>query len=155
MKISFLVSIFLHENKKFRSALITHDKEGFYQAKYARQTGHHSVCLALMVDPEGDSDLLDSKSLKRYNVEFQTHRPHTGTQVRPEKFEEVLKKGDKITPDQAKKLWTYHYNDSLRHCVHMFWDGQCKTKMVGMPCDVSNTFDLTPFCVCLFSSDFH
>lgn len=132
-----LFCFYLSLQKQNRSALITHKSEGFYRAKYARQTGNQSVCLALMVDPEGDTPIMDSKSLKRYNVEFQTHRPHTGTQVRPEKYEEVVKKGDKITPEQAQKLWNFHHNSSLRHCVHVFWDGRCKNKMVGLDCDVS------------------
>lgn len=97
------------------------------------------MCLALLVDPE-DAELMGTKSWKRYNVEFQTHRPHTGTQLRPEKYEEVIKKGDKITPEEAQKLWDYHYDSSKRDCIHMFWDGRCKNATVGFDCGVSKIF---------------
>lgn len=134
----------------FRSANITHSSEGFYRAKYARGTGNHSVCLALLVDPDSGIPLIDSRSLKRYNVEFQTHRPHTGTKTTSDKYEEVLKQGDKITPDQAEKLWKYHHDSSTRHCIHMFWDGRCKNLTVGNDCDVSKMIHLTLFVLVSF-----
>lgn len=121
---------------KIRSAEITHDIEGFYKTKHNRHSGRHSVCLALLVDPEGAKNA-EHSPWRMKALEFQTHRPHTGTQVRLEKFEEVLKKGDKITPEQAKKLWTYHQDSSVRQCSHMFWDGSCKNKTIGLDCDVS------------------
>lgn len=93
--------------------------------------------MALLVDPESAQPLLDSQTLKMYNVQFKTHRPHTGTQVRPERFEEVLKQGEKITSEEAEKLWEYHHDSSTRQCSHIFWNGRCMNSIVGEDCDVS------------------
>lgn len=129
--------VFLKFNFSFRSAEITHELEGFYRVKYSRSTGRHSVCLALLADPDSVKSIPDVRSWRMKNVDFQTHRPHLGTQMRLEKFEEVAKKGDKITPAQAQKLWEYHQDSSVRQCNHMFLDGYCKDKIAGLDCDVS------------------
>lgn len=92
----------------------------------------------MLVDP--NASIPDVRSWRIKNVEFQTHRPHTGTQVRLEKFEEVSKKGKKITPEDAQKLWQTHQDSAVRTCSHMFWEGHCKAKTVGQDCEVSANF---------------
>lgn len=137
-----------------RSVDIKHEHEGFYRTKYARLTGKRSVCLALLVDAEKAKPIFDSRSWRMYNIPFQTHRPHLGTQVRPEKFEEVIGKGVKIDAVEAEKLWKYHADFSKRQCSHMFWTGRCQDSIMGVECDVSCNFPNEHFLFVLFLVNF-
>lgn len=133
----YLFGFYLSLHDINRSTEITHESEGFYRTKYARHTGKRSVCLALLVDPAKANPIFNSGSWRKYSIPFQTHRPHLGTQVRPEKYEEVIGKGEKIDAEEAEKLWNYHQDFSTRHCSHMFWSGRCPNSIVGVDCDVS------------------
>lgn len=119
----------------FRSNKIIHHREGFYRSKHIGYTGKQSISLALLVDP-ANATVLDSKSWKKYNVEFQVHNPHTGTQSRFVKLEEIAQKSTKVTEQEAQKYWDGLYKISQSQCSHMFWHGTCKNKLVYGSCDV-------------------
>lgn len=137
------LKILLFDIVSIRSTQAQHESEGFYRTKFVRHTGNNSVYLALLVNPEADIPKLDSKTFRKYSADFRTHHPHTGTQVRAEKYDEVTRRGVKILPAEAKRLWEYHHDSSKRTCSHMFWAGKCKNKAMGLECDVSEIVSLS------------
>lgn len=120
-----------------RSSKITHKFEGFYETKYVRNN-KSSVCLALLVDPEGSKQKLEGR--KAENVPFQTHRPHTGTHLRFETLGEVLQRGRKISVDKAQKIWEEHHESSRIKCSHDYWKIRCINKTIRLICDVRTKF---------------
>lgn len=93
-----------------------------------------------MTDPEDGKKKLDGQ--KWYNVMFQTHRPHTGTQSRLETMMDVLRLGTKITAKEAQNYWEVHYESSVVKCSHIFWSNRCPYQIAGAECDVRSCFIL-------------
>lgn len=67
-------------------------------------------------------------------VTYNIFCPHTGTQLEPEIYTEVLKNTKKVEDFEAKCLWKAHHEYSGEKCGHMFWEGYCDEEDV---CDVS------------------
>lgn len=109
--------------------------EGFYKTKHTGKTGKPSVFLALMPGTEKTDEQL--KTQKIANLQCQSTQPHLGAKASYEPLADIQRRGIKITPDEAKKLWIDHYESSLKSCSHVFWSGACAIKNTGFECDVS------------------
>jgi len=49
---------------------------------------------------------------------------------------ELRKKYKKVSADEAEPHWNEQFKTSAKRCSHAYWRGNCKTKNLGMPCEV-------------------
>ncbi|PAV91926.1 hypothetical protein WR25_06227 isoform A [Diploscapter pachys] len=63
-------------------------------------------------------------------------RPSTGRSPKLISLNELLKKHKKITPDEAKDIWTAQYEGSGQSCQHQYVFNKCKTATKGGFCEV-------------------
>ena len=100
----------------------TDTREGFYLSSQLRN-GKKTVVLILRAG--GPKQGL-----------FSIYRPNIGLIARPEEWNDICKKYEKVDPDRAKSNWKEQYEYSANNCVHAFWRGFCKRKLVGLACEV-------------------
>lgn len=113
---------------------MTNNHEGFYLTKHTGKTNQPSVFLALMPGTEKSNEQL---KLEKYaNLQVQTTHPHTGVKNVFEPLYEIERKGTRIEPAAAEKLWRRHYEHSLKTCGHVWWSGSCGVTKAGFACDV-------------------
>lgn len=112
--------------------------EGFYLTKHTGKTNRPSVFLALMPGTEKSNEQVELENFA--SLQVQTTHPHTGVKNVFEPLSEIRRKGTRIEPAAAEKLWRRHYEHSLKMCGHVWWNGSCVNVKAGFACDVRMKF---------------
>ncbi|XP_060641049.2 protein strawberry notch homolog 2 isoform X1 [Anolis sagrei] len=65
---------------------------------------------------------------------FTLYKPNIGKHSQPESLESLLRKYQKVSPEDAKEHWESSYTFSLQFCNHAVWNGHCKMVQDGKEC---------------------
>ncbi|XP_062816379.1 protein strawberry notch homolog 2 isoform X2 [Anolis carolinensis] len=65
---------------------------------------------------------------------FTLYKPNIRKHSHPESLESLLRKYQKVSPEDAKEHWESSYAFSLQFCNHAVWTGHCKTVQDGKEC---------------------
>ncbi|XP_078526067.1 protein strawberry notch homolog 2 isoform X2 [Lissotriton helveticus] len=64
------------------------------------------------------------------------YKPNIGKQSNAESLDNLSKRYQRITADEAKEHWDNQYDFSFKSCVHSLWHGSCKQNEEGKQCFV-------------------
>merc|ERR1712241_55422 len=104
--------------------------EGFWLSHQVRN-GKKTAILAVM-DEQGKRN----KKLKEGGKQYFVYRPNTGQQVRQETLVELKKKYKKVEAEECEDHWNKQFDSSAKTCSHAFWKGNCRSRTMGIECEV-------------------
>jgi len=113
-----------------RNSELTGNDEGFYVSHQVRN-GKKTAILAVM-----DEAAKKKPEKKKDSRLYYVYRPNTGQQVKQETLAELKKKYKKVSNDECEPSWNAQYKSSAKICSHAYWKGNCKTKAMGLECEV-------------------
>jgi len=113
-----------------RNSILSGPDEGFYVSHQVRN-GKKTAILAVM----DDSSKKKPEKKKDQRLYF-VYRPNTGQQVKQETLAELKKKYKKVSNDECQPSWTKQFESSAKTCSHAYWKGNCKSKTMGLECEV-------------------
>merc|ERR1719361_2206612 len=113
-------------------------EEGFYLSHQARNGKKTAILAAASEKSSRYKALVDKseKGSKKKDKTFIIYRPNTGQQVKQETLSELRKKYKKVSADEAEPHWNEQFKTSAKRCSHAYWRGNCKTKTMGMQCEI-------------------
>lgn len=113
-----------------KNSLLSGPDEGFYVSHQVRN-GKKTAILAVM----DDSSKKKPEKKKDQRLYF-VYRPNTGQQVKQETLAELKKKYKKVSNDECQPSWTKQFESSAKTCSHAYWKGNCKSRTLGIECEV-------------------
>merc|ERR1719266_1308324 len=113
-------------------------EEGFYLSQLTRNGKKTAILAAASEKSSRYKALVDKseKGSKKKDKTFIIYRPNTGQQVKQETLSELRKKYKKVSADEAEPHWNEQFKTSAKRCSHAYWRGNCKTKSLGLQCEV-------------------
>jgi len=109
---------------------LTGSDEGFWVSHQVRNNKKTAI-LAVM-----DETSKKKPEKKKEQKLFFIYRPNTGQQVKQESLQELKKKYKKVSNDECEPHWNAQFKSSAKTCSHAYWKGNCKSKTLGMDCEV-------------------
>ncbi|XP_053156110.1 protein strawberry notch homolog 2 isoform X2 [Hemicordylus capensis] len=100
-----------------KSLQLTGPDDGFYVSHRVRGDKH--ICL------------LAEQNWGKY---FTLYKPNIGKHSQPESLESLLRKYQRVSPEEAKEHWEDNYAFSLKNCSHAVWNRNCKVVQEGKEC---------------------
>ena len=110
------------------------DNEGFWLSHQVRN-GKKTAILAIL-DEQGKKTKRGREREKEGKQMFFVYRPNTGQQVKQESLAELKKKYKKVKGEECEEHWNKQFDSSAKTCSHAFWKGNCRSRTVGMECEV-------------------
>ena len=110
------------------------DNEGFWLSHQVRN-GKKTAILAIL-DEQGKKTKRGREREKEGKQMFFVYRPNTGQQVKQESLAELKKKYKKVKGEEGEEHWNKQFDSSAKTCSHAFWKGNCRSRTVGMECEV-------------------
>ena len=127
------------------------ENEGFWLSHQVRN-GKKTAILAIMDESAKKGKKKDAKDGSKL---FFVYRPNTGQQVKQETLTELKKKYKKVrtlitvwklhinpsflcqvSSEDCEEHWKKQFDSSAKTCSHAFWKGNCRSKTLGMECEV-------------------
>jgi len=118
------------EGAKERHSALTGNDEGFWVSHQVRNNKKTAI-LAVM-----DETSKKKPEKKKADKLFYVYRPNTGQQVKQESLSELKKKYKKVSAEDCEPHWTSQFKSSAKTCSHAYWKGNCKSRTMGIECEV-------------------
>ncbi|KAK2722406.1 hypothetical protein QYM36_002818 [Artemia franciscana] len=107
-----------------RYEIMSDNHEGFYILKEPRQGSRYGPILATR----------SSTRKQSADASFVIIRPSTGYQSKTVPLADLKRRYRQVHADEAREHWEKHYEHSQENCIHVYWTGRCRKKLITGDC---------------------
>lgn len=112
--------------------------EGFYLSKSSKSKKTSAILVTISEDTtrkQQHTSSFEPKSSKS-SIQCQVYRPNIGLQRRHDNLNEIEKKYTWVSTEKAEIPWTEQFIASSNTCSHIYYQGTCRNKTVGLDCEI-------------------